>query len=338
MSGAVAVRMPEGFTIPPAVGPAVSGNQAPAGVTGVPPAGPAAPLPGYSQQQPQPHNFLGYGQPIQMADQQPGYARQPSTQQPAPNDAAFQAAVLEQARLMVQQGQVPGVQTQPVPADLNPLHLQKPQQPADAPAWLPQDLNTFDVNTIQDPVIRSMAGMFKMVGKDMDMNRVVGNALAKQDPSLIDIAYLAEKGGAQAGQLAQLARDLVGAVQMQSERITQSVIQSAGGEAQWSAATAVFNQSAPPGYAAVIGKMLDSGDEAQIKQAAQAIMEFSAGRLPVQHQGVGPLANGLAGGAQALSANDFKAELFKLDQNAPNYEQQCDELYARRAMGKQMGL
>lgn len=337
MSGAVAVPMPGGFVLPPAAGPAVSGNQAPTGAAGVPPAGPDAPLPGQFQQQPQPQQqFLGYGQTIPMAGQQPGYARQPSTQQPAPNDAAFQAAVLEQARLMVQQGQVPGVTPGVTPV---PPAVQPPTQPLnDAPAWLPQDLNTFDVNTIQDPVIRSMAGMFKMVGKDVDMNRVVGNALAKQDPGLIDIAYLAEKGGPQAGQLAQLARDLVGAVQMQSERITQSVIQAAGGEAQWSAATAVFNQSAPPGYAAVVGKMLDSGDEAQIKQAAQAIMEFSAGRLPVQHQGVGPLANGLAAGAQALSANDFKAELFKLDQNAPNYEQQCDELYARRAMGKQMGL
>lgn len=337
MSGAVAVPMPGGFVDFSQAGPAPSVGVPPApAIPGVPPAGPPAAMPNQQQQQTQPQ-FFGYGNPAPMVGDRPGYVQQPSTQNAVrPDDPAFQAAVLEQARLLVQQGQVPGTAK---PQDLNPLHLQQTTQlPQDAPAWLPKDLNNVDVGSISDPVIRSMASMIQMVGKDVDMNRVVGNALAHQDPSLIDIAYLAEKGGAQAGQLAQLARDLVGAVQAQSARITQSVIQTAGGEAQWAAATAVFNQSAPRAYATVIGKMLDSGDEGQIRQAAQAILEFSSQRLPVQHQGIGALANGAIGGAQALSAQAFKDELFKLDPNSPQYEQQRGDLFARRAQGKQLGL
>lgn len=74
--------------------------------------------------------------------------------------------------------------------------------PATPPATTPNpnsmvdfgpSLNTFDVNTIDDPVLKSMATMFKSSVPDMDLDRALANAISYGDPNLIDIAYITDK-------------------------------------------------------------------------------------------------------------------------------------------------
>lgn len=318
---AVAVPMPGGFTVP-GMGNAPSAPQAPTAPQGVPPqGGPDAPMPGSLQPQ-----GYHYGQPIPMV--------QP---QAAPGNPQFDAAVqAEVARLQglqqPQQFQQPQQQPQTLPM----------AEPTKAPGWLPQNLNQFDVNTLQDPVLRSMGQMIQVVGKDLDLNRVLGNALAHQDPSLIDIAYLVEKGGANASQIAQMAQSLVASVNAVSARTTQEVYAAAGGEAAWNAATAVFNQSAPAAYKQVVAQMLDSGDPSKIQAAAQTIVQYGqqSGRMPQPAQGLGQLPNGALGGGTGLSAAEFQAALQDLNakrQTHPNWEQAYQDLFAQRAHGKRLG-
>lgn len=324
---AVAVPMPGGFTMPPMGGAPVTGHtQSPAAPQGVPvQGGPDAPMPGSAPLQPAAFN---YGTPINMGGQPQG---QPQGQTQAQFDAAVQAEVARRQGL--QQQQAPQQQAPAFPM---------PTQPQDQPGWLPQNLNQFDVNTLQDPVLRSMGQMIQVVGKDLDLSRVMGNALAHQDPSLIDIAYLVEKGGAQAGQIAQMAQSLVASVGAVSERTTQEVYASAGGQAQWNAATAVFNQSAPPAYKEVVTQMLNSGDPGKIRAAAQTIVEFGAqgGYMPNPAQGIGNMANAGLGGGAGLSAQEFQTALQELNgkrNSHPNWEQAYQDLFAQRAHGKRLG-
>lgn len=327
---AVAVPMPGGFVVPGTSGAPASGAGAPQG-GGVPPqGGPDAPLPG-QQQQVQQFQQPGYhyGQPVPMVPQQAG----PGSPQ---FDAAVQAEVARRAAMQQQQ---PQFQTQQ-PQQFQTLPMAEPSK--DTPGWLPQNLNQFDVNSLQDPVLRSMGQMIQTVGKDLDLNRVLGNALAHQDPSLIDIAYLVEKGGANASQIAQMAQSLVQSVSAVSARTTQEVYASAGGEAQWNAYTATFNQSAPAAYKQVVAQMLDSGNPAQIQAAAQTIVQYGQqnGRVPVPAQGMGSLPNGGLGGAQGLSAAEFKTQLHALDAGRntnPNWEQARADLFTQRAIGARMG-
>lgn len=271
-------------------------------------------------------------QPIAAPGQQPGWlpqgqpaaqpATQPQGQQPAaaPDLGAALAAI--QAAL-----------------GTAPQGAQPAQAAAEVPGWVPENLESFDVEGIDDPIIKSMATVMQTVGKGLDLDRVMSRALAYGDPTLIDVAYLNEKAGANAQQLVTIAQGIVQAVNAKSDAITQSVYAVAGGEAQWNASVAAFNQAAPQELRLTVAHMLDSTKDTLIQAGAKIIAEFGKNSGMIPQQGA-PLLQAAAGqfAGQGLSKADFKAELAKLRPDAPGFEAAREALFARRSLGKRSGL
>lgn len=313
-----------GFAAPPAA-PAAAAPSVPQGGFQVPPAGPPVQVPA------QP---AGNGNPITPPGMQPGWVQQPQGNPPAETPPA-------------QQTQAPAQSTQVDVAALVQAALaghkaaEAPAEPVEQPRpeWMGTSANDFDAQTIENPTIRAMATVLQTAGKELDLDRVLGKALVHGDPTLVDVAYLAEKGGAQAAQLTQIAKGIVEAVNAESERITSEVYSMAGGEAQWSAAAAAFNQSAPQELRAVVAQMLNSASPQQIKAGAKLVTEFGkrSGMLPQQGAALLQTAAG-AMNAQALSAAEFKMELAKLNPNSANFIQEREALFARRQLGRRTGM
>lgn len=243
----------------------------------------------------------------------------PTTDAPATNVDATVAALL--AALQAQQPAAPSA-TPSVPAE-----------PAAA-----GKLNTLDVSSIEDPILRSMATVMQTIGKGIDMDRAIGLAIERGDTGLIDKAYLREQGGANAEQLITIADGIVQAVEQQSVAVTNEVHALAGGSAGWDVAVAAFNKSASPEMRSVVKLMLDSEKKTQITAGAKLVVEFAkqSGFVPE----VNPLIqNGgaAASSAQALSKEEFQAALRTLNPNDRQYQAQRGDLFARRQQGKQLG-
>jgi hypothetical protein len=210
----------------------------------------------------------------------------------------------------------------------------------ETPAWLQDSLQKFDVDKIDDPIIKSMATALQVMGTNLDLDRALGRALAAGDPSLVDVRYIAEAGGPQAQQLAEIAKGIVTAVQAKANAVTASVHALVGGEAQWNAAVAAFNTAAPAELRLAVKSLLDSTSEAHIQAGAKLVAEFgkTSGLLPqVGAPLLGTMQAGQVGG-QGLTKTQFVVELQKLDRSARDYSEQRDSLFARRALGKRAGL
>lgn len=270
------------------------------------------------------------------ANQQPGFVVPPAgnapdqvpatpaqqAQAPQGNDALASAiAALTQAL---------GTQVTPV---------EPAAQAAPAIQGVPQNLNEFDVSSLDDPIMRSMATVMQTVGKDLDMDRAIGKALANGRVDLIDVAYITEKGGANAQQLITIAQGLVQAVEAKSAAATAKVYAMAGGQQQWDAGIAAFNSGAPQELRVVVGQMLDSGKDNLIDAGAKIIVEFSknSGLLP-QNKPLLQQGAASAVAAQALDKVGFQAELRKLNPNERGFEAARAELFARRQAGKNLGM
>lgn len=315
-----------GFNAPPAAGPAPV-PQVPNQGFQVPPAGDPPRMPN------------GNGHPIAAPNQQPGWVQNPGqqpqqqqpqqqTQQPAQPDMSSVVAML-QAALAGQQ-----------PANAQaPAQPAQPQADAIRPNWMQSSANEFDVNQINDPIIKSMATVLQTAGKDLDLDRVLGKALAFGDPALVDLAYLRDAGGPQAAQLAEIAKGIVQAVNAKAEAVTNEVYNSVGGEAVWHSSVAAFNQSAPHELKVTVAQMLDSTNENFIKAGAKIVAEFGRSSGLIPQQGA-PLLNSASAGVQGqgLTREQFQAELRKIDPNSAGFEQAREALFARRALGKRSGL
>ena len=313
-----------GFNAPPAAGPAPV-PQVPNQGFQVPPAGDPPRMPN------------GNGHPIAAPNQQPGWVQnqgqpqpqqQPAAQQPAAQPDLNNVVALLQAALAGQQA----------PAQQAPA-TQQPQADAMRPNWMQSSANEFDVNQINDPIIKTMATVLQTAGKDLDLDRVLGKALAFGDPALVDLAYLRDAGGPQAAQLAEIAKGIVQAVNAKAEAVTNEVYSSVGGEAVWHSSVAAFNQSAPHELKVTVSQMLDSTNENFIKAGAKIVAEFGRSSGLIPQQGA-PLLNSASAGVQGqgLTREQFQAELRKIDQNSPGFEQAREALFARRALGKRSGL
>lgn len=313
-----------GFQAPPG-GPAPT-PQVPQGQGfQVPPAGEPAAVPGQ--------------RPISAPNQQPGWVQNPGQQfqpqqQQAPQQAPAQQADLSNVVAMLQAA-LAG-QTQP--------QAQQPaqvQQPVDAvrPAWMQTSANEFDLNQINDPIIKSMATVLQTAGKDLDLDRVLGKALAFGDPALVDLAYLRDAGGPQAAQLAEIAKGIVQAVNAKATAVTSEIYTSVGGEAVWHSSVAAFNQSAPHELRVTVAQMLDSTNENFIKAGAKIVAEFGRNSGLIPQQGA-PLLNAASAGVQGqgLSRVQFQEELRKLDPNGNGFLEAREALFARRTLGKRAGL
>lgn len=213
-----------------------------------------------------------------------------------------------------------------------------PATPAANEPAVGSGLNGYDVNSIDDPIIKSMATVMQTVGKGVDLDRAIGKAIEDGRTDLIDVAYLREVGGANAQDLITIATGLVNAVAAKSASVSNEVHALAGGQANWDAGVAVFNQAAPSELRLVVAQMLDSGKEQLIKAGAKMVVEFSknSGKLP----NVNPLLQTGASApaaAQALDKVAFQTELRKLDPNSRDFQAQREQLFARRQLGRQLG-
>lgn len=317
-----------GFNAPPSPGaPAVPQPGNSQGLPpGVPPAGPAPRMPNgtpYSQPGMQP----GWVQnPVQPQGEAVGQQQAPQ-QQAAPQgqpDLSGVMELLQRALATTQPGQ-PAQAAQEVPSKPN--------------AQAAESLNNFNANELQDPVLRAMAVTMQTVGKDLDLDRVLGRAISSGDVSLIDTAYLRDAAGEHAPQLTEIAKGIVQSIADKAARVTNDIFASVGGEAQWQAVAAVFNKSAPRELRVTVAQMFDSQNTELIRAASKIVAEFgrSSGQLP--KLGAPQLTTASAGiQGQALSKADFKAALFALDHNSPNFTADRESLMARRSLGRRIGL
>lgn len=209
--------------------------------------------------------------------------------------------------------------------------------PAEQEPSIGEGLNTYDVESIEDPILKSMATVLKTVGKGVDLDRAIGRAISEGRVDLIDVAYLKEKGGVNSNELITIAQGLVQAVQAKGAAVTESVHKLAGGKAQWDAGVAAFNAQAPQELRVVVAQMLNSNREDLIQASAKLVVEFSknSGALPNVNATVASGASSLPA-AQALSKVEFQDELRKLNPQDRAFESQRKELFARRSLGRQL--
>lgn len=211
-----------------------------------------------------------------------------------------------------------------------------PAPPAPAPVAQPAPDLSVDKGT--DPVLTSLTSIFTGTAQGIDINRAIGNALARGDASLIDTAYINEKGGAQADQLNVIAKAIVDRVATQTNAAVDAVHVAAGGEAQWNVAASAFDQQAPKHLKVVIANLLQSGDPESIRAGAQTVIDYvkNNGLVVNPAQLVQAGAAGL-GGAQGMSKAEFQEALRKLEPNSRTYTTDREALFARRVVGKQLG-
>ncbi len=189
-----------------------------------------------------------------------------------------------------------------------------------------------------DPIIDGLTAALGTAVPGIDLERLLGKAIEYGDAKLIDNAYLLEKGGANAASLLKIAQGIVQSVQAKAEAVAKEAYSLAGSQENWDAATAAFNQKADPALRAVVVQMLDSKNTEQIKAAAKLVVEFAkgGGLIPqpgslIQNFGSAPATG------QALSKDEFQAELRKLNPQDRGFAAAREQLYARRQLGKQLG-
>lgn len=275
---------------------------------GVPPVPAGAEVTEHSRNQPpNPANAVpGFVPPA------PAPAAQPAAQ-PAP--AAAPAVDPTIAALLAALGQAPTSAPAAAPAH------------AAAPAYVPNG---------GDPVVASLSGILS--GSGVDVSKALAKAIEYNDASLIDKAYIASVGGANAAHLTQLAEQLLAHTGRESEAAEQSCYTLAGGRANFHSAVAVWNQTAPAHLKTIVESLMDSGVRTQSDAGAKMIIEFAkANGGVIQPAGLVHPGASRPGAEAALSKDQFQAEMQKLDRNAPGYEQKRGELYGRRSMGKQLG-
>ena len=191
-----------------------------------------------------------------------------------------------------------------------------------------------------DPVIALTFENMATVAPDLNFARALGNAIDRADLSLIDRAYLREAGGDKAEKLIKLAEGMVNHVTQAVDNMVAETHTKAGGEAQWNASTAAFNQTAPAYLKSYVVDALNSADPAKIRQGVAAILDFAkqSGNLPQAPQGHVRAGGGVPNAALGLSKEGYQAERLKLNKFDRNYNDLARELDARRAIGKKMGL
>lgn len=276
-----------------------------------------------------------YGQPIPASPnpvpptvldpRKPALLQNPQAQQPAqpqqPQDALVQAL---QAFLQLQQGATP---SQPATEAVKPAtQVSEPIEDA------------IPVQEIKDPVVQGMVQVLQTFG-DIDVSRVITKAIQYNDPALIDTAYLKSVAGDKAEQAEKIARTLVQTISNKAAEVEQQVFALAGGEAQWDAAVTAFNQTAPRELKLAVAQMLNTIDPEMVQAGAKLIVQFSqlSGAVPQQGTPYAP-AMPVTQAQNALTKEQFKQEVAKLNPNDPNYAQLYQELYNRRALGKRLGM
>lgn len=260
---------------------------------------------------------------------QPGFVQTPAT--PAAVPAQGTAPVTPDAGQTSLQAAIAALTAQ--------LQSQTPEAAPAAVTPVASDLHKYDVGSIDDPIIRSMATVMQTVGKGVDLDRALGHAIETGRVDMVDAAYLREVGGENAEQLIAIAQGLVQAIEAKGTAVTAGVHALAGGEAGWNTSVAAFNTGAPQELRMVVAQMLDSNKENMIQAGAKLVLEFAkaSGRVPNITPGLRTGAASAPQG-QALDKEGFQAELRKLNPQDRQFNSARQELFARRQLGRNMGI
>lgn len=213
----------------------------------------------------------------------------------------------------------------------------EPEQPqTQQPPAVPEPLA---FTGLGDPVLEAQANVFAQSVPGLDVDRVVGLAIERGDPSLIDVKYLQEIAPDKAANLATMAKGIVQTVQSIAERADRIAFEAAGSKENWEAAVALFNSKASDTERKFVNFLLKSADEGNFKQAAAAVVDLAkrSGALKQPAQLLTP-GNPAGLASQGLSDADFRKEMAKLDPFSPNFATVLNDLQQRRLLGRQAGL
>lgn len=191
-----------------------------------------------------------------------------------------------------------------------------------------------------DPHLMAVFSTFELVAPEVDLARAVGNAIDRGDATLVDEAYLRDKGGANAEKLIAIAKGLINHINTAVTTVVTDVHRMAGGEQQFNNAVAVFNDKAPKYLREFVAQSFDSHNPDRIRSATESILEFVKGQgvIPVAPQGHVRAGGGTPDTAIGLSRDAYIAERAKLNRNDRDFADKERELTARRQIGKNQGL
>ncbi len=263
--------------------------------------------------------------------QTPGMLPPPGTP-PAGVDQAEYKEFLAFKEAKAKAAAVPAPSATPTPAS-EPVKI--------TPSESNESVNLMDNAAGSDPVMKSMLTVFDHGAKGLDRSRALGNALARGDASLVDVAYIREHGGEQAESLIEVAKSIVTHATAAVAEVSTAILAASGGQAGWDAAAAAFNKTALPSMRDYVAKEMESGNRARILAAAAFVTDHAKGSGLVTNQGVVVQPGGGNNGnpsESALSKGDFKAELAKLDKRDRQYQAKTDALFERRVRGANAGL
>lgn len=277
---------------------------------------------GNAPSQPQPANIPPAGQGADLLNVPPSHLQHPGFVQTQPQQQPEQvqqapAADSDLVALLA------ALTKQQAPAQPQPV---APATPATAPAA--------PVNG--DPLVASLSAVLSSAG--IDVQRAVGKAIEYGDPSLIDVHYLTEKGGANAALVKSAAESIVQAAVAAEAAMEQNVYSKFGGESNWDASLQYFAKTANPAVRDYAVGMLKSQNPALVEQASNLILDHVKAQGALL-QPAGLVQTGAAGafGDAPLGKDEFKSELQKLNPQDRGYEEARGKLFARRQAGKKLG-
>ena len=166
----------------------------------------------------------------------------------------------------------------------------------------------------------------------VDMQRAFAKAVEFGDAQLIDSAYLTEKLGDKAQSVIDCATALFEYSAHKAETAIRTVYEAAGGEAVLKQAVQHFNQAASPEERAEIAYLLDSGNTALMKRAAQRIVQYSRQGGAVYSPQSQP--TGKPSAARGLGRDEYVKAISNPRLSPAEY----DKLREQRALGKAQGL
>lgn len=269
-------------------------------------------------------------------DQTPGFTQPPGT--PAGVDAAQFAAFQEWQK--AEAAKAAAAKAAPTPAQ--PTEA-APDLTVAAGEGIGADASVEALNAANDPFVNTAVDLLNATVPGLDLARALGNAIDRGDASLIDYAYLKEKGGDKADKVKSIIENIVKHVNTVTTGVVTSIYAQAGGQAQWASAAAAFSEHAPKYMKEGVAAALNSANPARIAEAAKAVVEFAkqSGAVVVKPTGFVDVNNGQGGALPVhlgLSKTQYQAERLKLNRFDRDYESKARELDARRAIGKRAGL
>ncbi len=232
---------------------------------------------------------------------------------------------------------VPSEPTKDTKAE-TPDKVVEPETAQDKPTG---GLNDIDLSSLENPQLENLGTLLLTAAPNLDIDRALGKAIEYMDPALIDEHYLREVGGDKAKVLVNLAEQIVSTAKELSDSTVKAVYEGAGGQENWNAAVALFNQKAPKHLREVAAELLDSKNANKIKSGAQFVLEYARmqGALADKPEYQDPAAS-KGNVAHALTKKQFQEELNKLvpEFRNPDYYAQRQELMDRRRLGQQLGI